>query len=301
MQFAESISPDIVRARALAKVNLALSVGPPRDSDGLHPISSWFAPVDLADELTVTRLEPDRFSRYAIVWHDDAPKTSPIDWSITSDLAVRAHRALEEHVMQQLPVQLKLEKRIPVGGGFGGGSSDAAAMLHAVRSLYELQVDDEDLARIALDLGSDVPFFLRAGSAVVGGVGDEIEPMPDVEGDLVLIFPGCACDTGAVYRAFDDQAGAALREGDVLDLARGASPDPRALFNDLAEPARDMHEALDEAIGRVELIAEMPVHVTGSGSGLFILCPGGEKQSSELACAITSGAGGCVAISARFA
>ena len=132
---------------APAKLNLALSVGPP-NGQGLHPICSWMVTVDLSDELLVTRLEPDRLSRYAILWHPEAKRQTEIDWSITTDLAVRAHLALEAHVERRLPVQLKLEKRIPVGGGLGGGSSDAATMLLALNELFELGLSSAELAEI---------------------------------------------------------------------------------------------------------------------------------------------------------
>ena len=115
-------SPDrrTINSNAPAKINLALAVDRARD-DGMHPIVSWMTPIGLMDELAVTRLEDDRLSRYAVLWHEDAPVRSAIDWSITSDLAVRAHLALEAHAGRKLPVQMKLEKRIPVGGGLGGG------------------------------------------------------------------------------------------------------------------------------------------------------------------------------------
>src|SRR5688572_29653853 len=109
-----------IKVLAPAKLNLALSVGPPSpELGGFHPIASWMMTVDLFDELTLTRLEPDVLSRYAIVWHKDARRRSEINWSLTKDLAVRAHHALEKHLgrvggtVGGLPVQMKLEKRIP--------------------------------------------------------------------------------------------------------------------------------------------------------------------------------------------
>ena len=93
----------VLTTQAPAKLNLALSVGP-RNSEGMHPICSWMVSVGLFDELTVTMLEPDRLSRYAILWHSEAKSTSDIDWSISKDLAVRAHLALQQHTKRQLPV-----------------------------------------------------------------------------------------------------------------------------------------------------------------------------------------------------
>ncbi|HVZ93027.1 MAG TPA: hypothetical protein VG797_00810 [Phycisphaerales bacterium] len=266
-----------VRRLAPAKINLALAVGPPRTGDGLHPVCSWMHPIGLADELFVTRLEDDRLSRYAILWHDDAPKKSPIDWSITKDLAVRAHLLLEETVGRSLPVQLKLDKRIPVGGGLGGGSSDAAAMLLAIRDLFELDLPHERLVELALKLGSDVAFFLGEGPGIVEGVGERVERTPPISGHAVLIIPGFGCPTGPVYRAFDELTASrshAMRERDVRALAMQGhiAAGGADLFNDLAPAAERIAPPLAELRARLrEALNGTPVHVTGSGSTLFLL------------------------------
>lgn len=263
----------VVHVLAPAKVNLALAVGPP-EPDGMHPISSWMLSVGLCDELLVTRLPEDRFSRYAILWHEEAPRRSDIDWSITRDLAVRAHLALEEHVGRRLPVQLRLDKRIPVGGGLGGGSSDAAAMLRAVDRLFELDLPEADLATIAGGLGSDVPFLLHGGSAIVEGRGERLlrhAASPEVH--LVLVFPEAACPTGPVYAAFDRQGPGPLRDDAVRRLAgEGAvAPGPEQPFNDLAPAAMTLAPELATLADAVGRVAERPAHLSGSGSTLFVL------------------------------
>src|SRR5262245_27082839 len=108
--------PPPVVIRAPAKLNLALSVGPPTatTSGTMHPICSWMVTVDLFDDLHIAQLDSGSLSRYAILWHKEAKRRSEINWSITKDLAVRAHIALQKHVGRDLPLQLKLEKRIPV-------------------------------------------------------------------------------------------------------------------------------------------------------------------------------------------
>ncbi len=160
-----------VHIKAPAKINLSLSVEPPRD-DGMHTIRSKMARIALFDDLELTRLDAHALSRYAILWHDDAPKRTDIDWPVTSDLAVRAHRMLEEVAGRSLPVQMKLEKRIPVGGGLGGGSADAAAMMLATIELFDLKLDAH---AIASNLGSDIPYLLHGGAGIVRGVGENIE------------------------------------------------------------------------------------------------------------------------------
>lgn len=284
---------------ARAKVNLALAVGPPRQGDGYHPISSWMARISLADEMLVTRLEDDRLSRYAILWHCDAPRTTPIDWSITKDLAVRAHHLLEREVDRTLPVQLKLEKRVPVGGGLGGGSADAAAMLLAVRELFLLDVSDDRLAELARELGSDVPFFLSPGPALVEGMGESIERTPAVTGDLVLIFPPFGCATGPVYKAFDADAPASLNDQPVRAMAHAGTIDPEALFNDLTIPATRVEPALEPLMDRVKELTERPVHMSGSGSTLFVVADS-DLHADDLAKQLSSSLEGCSAVAVQI-
>ena len=263
-----------IRARGAAKLNLALSVGGP-DADGMHPISGWMATVDLFDDLELVRLPIGHPSRYAVLWHEDARRISDIDWSISRDLAANAHRALEKAVGRGLSIQAKIEKRIPVGGGLGGGSADAAAMLHGVNALFDLGLSTTDLAEISAPLGSDIPFLVHGGAAVVSGLGERIDPVPPpADLHLVLVFPETACPTGAVYRRLDE-----LRpQWDVADttvraLVRGG-PDAATLFNDLVDPALDLHPDLLIARDRIAEIAESPVHLSGSGSTLFVLALG---------------------------
>jgi len=237
----------------------------------MHPICSWMVTVDLHDELIVTRLGPGALSRYAVLWHDDAPVPTDIDWSIQEDLAVRAHLAMEAAVGRALPVQLALRKRIPVGAGLGGGSADAAAMLHACRALFDLhdELNDAALTDIAGTLGSDVPFLLHGGSAIVEGFGETIQLLDELPSThLVLILPAMHCSTGAIYGRFDEVPGAALRPDAVRALAAGEG-DP---FNDLAEAAMTEAAELDHLSTAIAKLIERPVNVSGSGSALFLMC-----------------------------
>jgi 4-diphosphocytidyl-2-C-methyl-D-erythritol kinase len=262
-----------IAVQAPAKLNLALSVGPP-DADGMHPICSWMVTVDLCDELLVTALPQDRLSRYAVLWHADAHRRSEIDWPLTRDLAVQAHLALEQRLNRRLPVQLKLEKRIPVGGGLGGGSSDAAAMLRATNELFGLGLSADELREVAAGLGSDVPFFIGGGSAIVEGFGERIEPHDEVrELHAVLVFPDAACPTGHVYAAYDERGPQPLRADAVRALAADRGPlRSEAVFNDLADAAVDLTPALREPADELSRLAECPARVAGSGSSLFVLC-----------------------------
>jgi len=289
-----------LKLKAPAKVNLALAVGPARPGDGFHPICSWMAPIDLCDEITLTRLEDDRLSRYAVVWHESAPRSSPIDWPITKDLGVRAHHLLEQHVGRSLPIQMKVEKRIPVGGGLGGGSSDAAAVLRAVRELFALDVGDQELAALALRLGSDVPFFLGDSPALVEGLGEKVTSVGRVGAHLVLILPAFGCPTGPVYRAFDAIPGAAMREDEVRRMAGAGCVVSERLFNDLAAAAEAVAPDLGPLRAAAARAVGRPVHVTGSGSTLFVVCADGDDVPA-VAQAVEAAAPGCAVAMTRLA
>ncbi len=295
--------PDVVTQLAPAKLNLALSVGP-LDESGYHPICSWMVTVDFFDELLLTKLLPDRFSRYAILWHAEARRRSDINWSIRKDLAVRAHLALEQHVGRQLPVQLKIEKRIPVGGGLGGGSSNAAAMLLGVNELYELGLSVDELASIGAALGSDVPFLVHRGSALVTGRGEGVERHASIPPlHAVIILPEVACPTGPVYQRFDAMNGhPALDEPRVRSLVGGGGRGRILhddLFNDLAFAAQAVAPPLRDAIANVQRIAERPVHVSGSGSSLFVICDDA-RHADALAPAIEDRTGLCAIVVESF-
>ncbi len=277
---------DAIELAAPAKLNLALSVGPPA-TDGMHPVCSWMVTVDLCDQLLVTRLDEDRLSRYAIRWHADAKRPRDIDWSTTRDLAVRAHVALERHLGRRLPVQLDLQKRIPVGGGLGGGSSDAAAMLRALNELFEIALGKDDLRDIAAGLGSDVPFFVSGGSAIVEGSGDRIEPLAGIPAlHAMIAFPATPCSTQQVYRVFDELEAPRLRPEAVRGLATENGPlRIEAVFNDLAPAAIRLIPDLRDDLARLSELAERRAHVAGSGSSLFVLCDD-ELHAGHLAGAV---------------
>lgn len=288
-----------VRVLAPAKLNLCLSVAGPEPvggpKAGWHRISSWFVGIDLCDEVRVRRLDNGNVSRHHVRWDARVARESPIDWEVEKDLAVRAHRLLESHVGRELPVELEVVKRIPVGGGLGGGSSDAAAALRGISEVHGLNLEGERLGEIASRLGSDVAFFLGhetegssrpAGghgrwAAMVEGFGDRIHRVSAVSGRVTLIVPRFGCGTPEVYRAYDS----ILREGgrlhqdvdpDRVRAAHGASlaeerVRPDLLFNDLLLGAERVRPELCRVREAAHAACGLPVHLTGSGSCLFVV------------------------------
>lgn len=290
---------DVLTMICPAKVNMALSVGT-ANRDGLHPLASWMVAVAFGDTLTLAKVQgPD--SRFHITPADDGPTPPPhdqaaalnqgigtyptvqVNWPLADDLAYRAHSHLQRHVGHLLPVELGLSKRIPTGAGLGGGSSDAAATLVGLDRLFNLGLDDATLIRVGLDLGSDVGFLVEAAlgttSAIVTGLGEQIQPLPPATDPihLTLVLPRLSCPTGLVYAAFDDltQDGPTTtpnlqRVRAIADARMTAQDEP---FNDLTAAACRVQPKLADLIDLLHYQLRQPVHVTGSGSAVFLVGP----------------------------
>lgn len=302
--------------RAYAKVNLALAVGPPAPPRGFHPIASWFACIELHDDVELAAHPEGRPSEWRIEWAADAVRPTPIDWPIEKDLAVRAHRALESAAGRALPVRGVVRKRVPVGAGLGGGSADCAAAMMGLDRLFGLGLGAERLREIAGTLGSDIAFFLdeecaaggagcAARPALVTGFGERIERLGRVareDAHLVLFFPPFGCPTGAVYQAFDRLPARALREGEVRALAAGPGLDGARLFNNLAAPAAMVEPRLGDALARLRAGLRghgAHVHVTGSGSTMFALART-EAHGREIVAAAQAALPEVVALATRM-
>jgi len=165
-----------VTVSAYAKVNLGLSVGPLR-ADGYHDIETVFQSVGLSDTL---HIEENGGETDVLAVSGLSVPTGPENLAMAALERLRSCCAVPA-------LRVTLEKRIPVAAGLGGGSSDAAAVLAGARELFDLEVDDDQLARVALEVGSDVPFFLVGGTARGRGRGELLEPLPSLRGVFFLI------------------------------------------------------------------------------------------------------------------
>lgn len=265
---------------AHAKLNLALAVAPPAPPKGYHPIASWFVPLSLADDVFVTPASSG--TDFALYWAPDAPRPSPIDWPVHKDLAFRAHLAFEAALGRTCPARIEVLKRIPVGSGLGGGSSDAAAVLRALCAQFAPDMDPATLVDIAMSLGSDVAFFCDTHGpaprpAIVEGFGERITRVEHVPLAALLVVPTFGCNTQAVYRAFDslpapagDFASRASLAHATHDTARRLGPFAMSPFNDLAPAAMHVAPALVQIASELERALSRRVHITGSGSCLYV-------------------------------
>ena len=177
---------------APAKINLGLRVLN-RRSDGYHELRTIFQTISLADHLTVG-YDPRGDGEVELDCDD-------ISLSTKDNLAVRAAESLLRAGAWRGRVAIELKKRIPAGAGLGGGSSDAAAVLLALRRLLKPRPHTAMLAEVAAELGSDAPFFLQGGTAVGLGRGEEVYPLPDQpRRRLVLVAPEIFVSSAEAYR-----------------------------------------------------------------------------------------------------
>ena len=247
--------------KANAKVNFTLEVFGKR-ADGYHALRSVVMPITLSDTLDIEAT-------------DDGLITS--DTGYDDDLCAKAARILKSSV-SSLPssvgAAIRVTKRIPAGGGLGGGSADAAAVLRALNELWKVGLSREELAEIGAQVGSDVPALVMGGPVVMEGRGERVEDLRLKTGDLnlVLVNPGVHSSTKEVYaaceaRPLDGENAtakmvAALRAGDVGAIAA-------ALMNDLQAPAVKQHPEIADALVSLRTAGVIGAMMSGSGSSVF--------------------------------
>lgn len=286
-----------------AKLNLTLAVGTPR-ADGLHPIASVMVALAFGDSLSLARpTMPTSQSTIRRRFANDAPKSQAIDWPIERDLMFRAHALMQDEVGEALPIDCRLTKRIPVGAGLGGGSSNAAGMLVGLRKHFGLAVSDARLVELGQTLGADVGFLVHAHlgcrAALVTGIGEVITPLPtSAKRGIVLIFPEGTCPTAKVYGAFDEGHGtptpiARLAEYGQQWEAADQLPKP---MNDLADAAAEVCPEIENAKESL-LKLNYKSDLTGSGSALFVLS---ENACEARQIAEQTRKAGLAAIATRF-
>lgn len=257
---------------APAKLNLFLEVLGKR-ADGFHEIETLMVPIDWYDTLSFAA-EADGSIELTVEDRRDRPGGGTVLEPLPvgpSNLAVRAVERLRQAAGVGMGARMHLVKRIPLGAGLGGGSADAAAALRAAHQVWGLSWAREELAALAAELGSDVPFFLSEGAAVCRGRGDQIEHLRGIEPmHVVVAHPGEGLSTGAVYAACHP-ASAPRPLGPLIEaLRRGAwGQAARWMHNALAAPAAGLSTAVRrwaEEFGRLGAVAW---GMSGSGTSFF--------------------------------
>jgi 4-diphosphocytidyl-2-C-methyl-D-erythritol kinase len=216
---------DELRLRAFAKVNYALEVGERRD-DGYHEILSILQSISLADEVEIER------SKGAFELRIE-PEGAELG-SLEQNTVYRAWRLLCRLAGSELPVRIRLHKKIPAQAGLGGGSADAAATLCGLNQLFSLGLSHEELRRLGSGIGSDVPFALTGGAALAEGVGEMLTALPAPPLHRLLVAkPERGADTAGIYRAYDEWLGGEGMPSVEGVVAAGFVPEVRKYREDL--------------------------------------------------------------------
>jgi 4-diphosphocytidyl-2-C-methyl-D-erythritol kinase len=252
-----------MKAFAPGKVNLCLRLGARRD-DGLHELVSAVQAVSLVDELT---LEPGEGA-------DDEVVCPEVEGENLAARALAAYRKVSG--WDAPPQRLTIEKRVPVAGGMGGGSSDAAAALRLAATAAG-RSDDPLLARLAATLGADVPALLRPGLKLVTGAGEHVRGLHDIERFWVILLPLREQLRTADVFAEADRLGLArpaseleAAERELEDgLSHGGTLPLEILGNDLEPAARSLCPAIDEALAALRAAGAEAAMVSGSGPTTF--------------------------------
>lgn len=255
------IAPKMLTVNAYAKVNLTLEVLD-RRPDGYHEIVSVMQTVDLHDVVELTVAED-------VTLACDRPELEMPD-----NLALRAAVSLRDKAGVRDGVHIDLRKAIPTSAGLGGGSSDAAATLLGLSLLWGLDMSADDLTPLAAALGSDVPFFLRGGTAMVQGRGERVRPLPGTSLEWVLIVtPAIEVPnkTAALYSALSPSsytAGHLTRKLEARIRGGGDVP-PQLLFNAFDDVAEEAYPGIREYLDTLHALGAREVHLAGSGPSLY--------------------------------
>ncbi|MHC5149931.1 4-(cytidine 5'-diphospho)-2-C-methyl-D-erythritol kinase [Stenotrophomonas rhizophila] len=236
---------------APAKLNLFLHITG-RRPDGYHQLQTVFRLLDWGDRIHLRVRDDGRIRREG---------TSAAGVAEADDLAIRAAHLLKDAANIGQGADIGVEKRVPAGGGFGGGSSDAATVLVALNRLWNAGLDVDALAALGLQLGADVPVFVRGHNAWAEGVGELLTPIALPPAWFVLVHPGVHVPTPALFASPDLTRDAPVAK--IADFASGS------LLGNAFEPVlRRREPAVEAALAALSSIGR--ARLTGSGSGCFV-------------------------------
>jgi len=231
-----------------AKINLFLHITSQRE-DGYHNLQTAFQFLDYSDTL-----------QFEVTENSDIELLTPIKGVDNDDnLIVRAAKLLQQHANVERGVQIKLDKRLPMGGGLGGGSSNAATTLVALNQLWNCQLSNDELAKLGLSLGADVPIFIHGYAAWAEGVGEKLTEIKPDEPWYVVIVPECHISTAEIFSSSQ-----LTRDCKSMTMAGFLSGEGRNVCEDVViKHYRPVAEALDW------LAQYAKSRMTGTGACVF--------------------------------
>ena len=247
---------------APAKLNLLLRVVG-RRPDGYHELQTVFQFLDLADQLYF------RVTAEGVIGREGGASQVPPE----QDLVVRAARLLQAHAGCRLGAQIRLDKRLPLGGGLGGGSSDAATTLAVLNRLWGLHLERQELAQLGLRLGADVPIFLFGRAAWGEGVGERLVALDLPEPWYLVLRPECEVSTAAVFQ--DPELTRNSPRITIRDFAAGQDG------NDCLPVVRRRHPAVAQLFDWLN--ERQQARLTGTGACVFATCTDRDRAEALVA------------------
>ena len=241
-----------------AKINLGLSVLRKRN-DGFHDIESLFLPIPWYDEIEIEVANQLHFSSEGI----------EIDGDLENNLCLKAYYLLEKNYLIP-PVNIHLKKQIPIGAGLGGGSSNAAFILKGLNDLFKLKLSDEELGKLADELGSDCSFFIQNRPALVTGKGEEINTSINfnLSAYCVVVYPNFHISTQEAYHLVKPkEKSLSIKDAIQLPIEQWQNK----VVNDFEVPLLDSYSKLKKLKHSLKEMGATFVSMSGSGSSFFAL------------------------------
>lgn len=272
--------PATLAIKSFAKLNLFLQVLNQR-KDKFHNLSTLFARIDLADDLIFSRRND------SLIKIKTSSRQVPLD---QRNLCYRAAALLKQELKLNYGVQIQLKKRIPVGAGLGGGSSNAASVLVGLNKFWNLNLSQAQLVKLGAKLGSDVAFFIYNTKFALGrGRGDKIKPLAELNKLklwFILVYPGIKVSTPLIYQKLERfskltrvKCNAKMLTSELLK--NGRDFDAKFLVNDLEAVTFGLYPQVYQVKNALSDIGLEKIMMSGSGSAVFALC-NGRKQARDL-------------------
>lgn len=262
----------MITVKAYAKVNIGLKILNKRD-DGYHTIETTLSTINLSDIIEI-----EACSSGVTV---DAPG---VDIPEKENLCYKAAILVKKDAKIDQGVRIRLTKNIPIGGGLGGGSSDAAAVLKGVNKLFGLEISDEELMEKSLQLGADIPFFIKGGAAYARGTGEQLTFFNMPKMHLAIYYPGYPISTTWAYQEYDKITLTPLPETDIVEAELKGKKKKRLridfkLQNDFEKVVFKHHPELLDIKGNLLKAGAFFTSLSGSGSCIYTLLDERNKKN----------------------
>ena len=247
-----------LKTKSYAKINLFLDVLGKRP-DGYHKIRTIFSEINLFDEINFTLTKKD----------DVMILTNKDFVSVKDNLIYKVAIFIRDRYKVSSGVEVELKKNIPIAAGLGGGSSNAAITIKALSSLWNLNLDSEEMHEIASNFGSDINFFLEGGCQMGTGRGEQVSPLPPIDfNNIFLVNPGFGISSKEAYQLANYPKAPHTGWQELLE-----KPDPKLCFNALEKGISNKYPEIKEIISYLKNNGAQNAILSGSGATIIAFCP----------------------------